>query len=251
MDMKITFTAQRRDDSLAIAKDVDALVINGLRFNFEAMAEGDMLPAHAVGTEWLAGPVVRAGGVLGLSLIWPHGSGEYVAPGPITVTADGPIAFASAGAPYAGVTPGAVDMARVVSANKVLADRRDAVWERIKAERTRRENGGVTAGGHWFQTDSDSRIKMLRLESKAVAALAAGGAATDVLTVAGQPINWKTTENGLVPMTVSLAQGIMTGIEVLDALAYTNAEVLRAQVMASAEPEAINITTGWPLVYGG
>jgi hypothetical protein len=124
------------------------------------------------------------------------------------------------------------------------------VWERIKAERSRRENGGVQAGGHWFQTDSDSRIKVLRLEAKAVAALAAGGAAADVLTVAGQPIHWKTTENVLVPMTVGLAQGIMLAIELLDALAYTWAEVLRAQVMASGEPEAIDITTGWPPVYG-
>lgn len=132
-----------------------------------------------------------------------------------------------------------------------LDQRRVTVWEQIKAERSRRENGGVLAGGHWFQTDSDSRIKVLRLEAKAVAALAAGGAAGDVLTVAGQPIYWKTTENGLVPMTVSLAQEIMTGIEVLDALAYTRAEVLRAQVMASADPEAIDLTTGWPPVYGG
>lgn len=132
-----------------------------------------------------------------------------------------------------------------------LEERRAAVWEQIKAERSRRENGGALAGGHWFQTDSDSRIKVLRLEAKAVAALAAGGAAGDVLTVAGQPIYWKTTENGLVPMTVSLAQEIMTGIEVLDALAYTRAEVLRAQVMASADPEAIDLTTGWPPVYGG
>lgn len=132
-----------------------------------------------------------------------------------------------------------------------IADRRAAVWEFIKEERSRREVGGIQAGGHWFQTDQDSRIKFLRLDAKATAAVAGGAQSTDVLTVAGQPIYWKTTENGLVPMTVELCQGIVTAVEVLDALAYGRAEVLRAQVMASEDPESIDITTGWPAIYQG
>ena len=130
-----------------------------------------------------------------------------------------------------------------------IADRRSLVWEQIKEERARREAGGIQAGGHWFQTDSDSRIKFLRLDAKASALIAAGGQSTDILTVAGQPIYWKTTENGLVPMTAALAQGIMAAVEILDALAYGRAEVLRAQVMASDNPESIDITTGWPTIY--
>lgn len=129
--------------------------------------------------------------------------------------------------------------------------RRAAAWAAVKAERSRRKDGGVQVSGHWFQTDSDSRIQLMRLDSKAVALLAGGGAPTDVLTVMGQPIPWKTTENGLVPMTAALAQNIVLAVEVLDAMAFGRAEVLRQQIEASESPELIDISTGWPVVYGG
>ena len=128
--------------------------------------------------------------------------------------------------------------------------RRAAVWEHVKAERKRRTEGGVMVSGHWFQTDSDSRIQFLRLDQKASAALAAGGQPTDMLTVAGQGIHWKTYDNGSVPMTVALAQGIALAVEVLDALAFARGEQLRAQIEVSEGPESIDITTGWPPVYG-
>ncbi len=132
-----------------------------------------------------------------------------------------------------------------------LAERRAVRWEQAKIERKRRTDGGVLVNTHWFQTDSDSRIQFLRLDQKASAALAAGGQPTDLLQVAGQPIYWKTYDNGLVPMTVSLAQGIAVGIEVLDALAFARGEQLRAQIEVSEDPESIDITAGWPPVFGG
>lgn len=130
-----------------------------------------------------------------------------------------------------------------------LTERRAAVWEQVKAERTRRVNGGAQVSGHWYHTDVDSRVQHMRLDAKAAALLAGGGSVEDVLTVAGQPVYWKTLSNGLVPMTAGLAQAIPVAIEVLDALAFARAETLRAQVEASEEPEAIDITTGWPAVY--
>lgn len=130
-----------------------------------------------------------------------------------------------------------------------LEQRRTSVWQQVKAERTRRVNGGAQAAGHWFHSDVDSRVQHMRLDTKASELLAAGGAAGDMLTVAGQPIYWKTLSNGLVPMTAGLAQSIVVAIEVLDALAFARAEALRAQVEASEDPEAIDITTGWPAVY--
>lgn len=133
---------------------------------------------------------------------------------------------------------------------KTLAERRAAVWSQIKAERTLRENGGVQAGGHWFQTDADSRIRFIRLDAKATAALAAGGTAATVLKVAGQDLHWKTAENGLVPMTAGLAQSIANAIENLDAAAFARGEILRAQVNASDNPELIDIASGWPAVLG-
>lgn len=130
-----------------------------------------------------------------------------------------------------------------------LAERRAAAWEKVKAERKRRTDGGVLVNTHWFQTDPDSRIQFLRLDQKASTALAAGGQPTDMLTVAGQDIYWKSYDNGLVPMTVALAQGIALAIEVLDALAFARGEQLRAQIEVSNDPESIDITTGWPPIY--
>lgn len=128
--------------------------------------------------------------------------------------------------------------------------RRAAVWERVKAERRRRQDGGVQVSGHWFQTDTESRIQLLRLDQKAGNTLTAGGQSTDMLTVAGQDIYWKTYDNGLVPMTVALAQGIVLAVEVLDALAFARGEQLRAQIEVSDDPESIDITAGWPVIYG-
>lgn len=131
-----------------------------------------------------------------------------------------------------------------------IEDRRAVRWGQVKAERKRRTEGGVLVVTHWFQTDSDSRIQFLRLDQKASAALAAGGQPTDMLTVAGQDIYWKTYDNGLVPMTVALAQGIALAVEVLDAMAFARGEQLRAQIEVSDNPESIDITTGWPGIYG-
>lgn len=132
-----------------------------------------------------------------------------------------------------------------------LQERRDRVWARVKMERAKRQDGGVLVSGHWFQSDQTSRIQLMRLDSKAFAVLAGGGAVGDQLTVAGQPLQWKTWENGLVPMTVGLAQTIASAVEILDAMAFTRGEVLRAQITASADPESIDITTGWPAIYTG
>lgn len=132
-----------------------------------------------------------------------------------------------------------------------LEDRRADAWERVKAERSRRVNGGVQVAGHWYHTDVDSRVQHMRLDAKAAALLADGGSVADILTVAGQPVYWKTLSNGLVPMTAGLAQAIPVGIETLDALAFARAETLRAQIEASEDPEAIDISAGWPAIYEG
>lgn len=132
-----------------------------------------------------------------------------------------------------------------------LGARREAVWEAVKAERKRRVSGGVQVAGHWYHTDVDSRVQHMRLDAKAAALLADGGSVEDVLTVAGQPVYWKTLSNGLVPMTAGLAQAIPAAIEVLDALAFARAEALRTQIEASEDPESIDISTGWPAIYEG
>lgn len=132
-----------------------------------------------------------------------------------------------------------------------LAERRAAAWERVKAERSRREYGGVLVSGHWFQTDPESQIKHQSNLIDAKDILAGGGTNTDLLTIGGQPVGWKTYDNGVVPLTVGLAVAIAGAIKVQTALAYARGQALYAQIMTSDDPESIDITTGWPPTYGG
>jgi len=75
--MKINLSPQRRDDQYTLAKQGDTLIINGGVFDFSQLAEGDILPADAIDSEFFAGDVTRTGGQLVLTLLLPHG---YPAP---------------------------------------------------------------------------------------------------------------------------------------------------------------------------
>lgn len=93
--MRISFSPQRRDDTLTLEKSSgDRLRINGELFNFNPLAEGDVIPAGAVPCDFIVGPVERIDGEIRLTLILPHGPNpsETVAfPEPITVNDDGPV----------------------------------------------------------------------------------------------------------------------------------------------------------------
>ena len=94
--MQITLTPQRRDDILTLVRSGDVLTINGEAFDFTVIPEGGTLPRAAVACDWLAGDVTRAGEVLHLTLILPHGADaplETRFPAPITLTGDGPVAL--------------------------------------------------------------------------------------------------------------------------------------------------------------
>lgn len=123
------------------------------------------------------------------------------------------------------------------------ATHRAIKWESIKAERSRRENGGVLAGGNWFHTDSDSRIKIMGL----------------VILGANIPADqvWKTMAkdgNGqpiFVPMNRDLANQIFLAVADLDKLTYAKAEQHRIAMEAAADPAVYDMTTGWPAIFGG
>ncbi len=133
MSLQIKFTPQRRDDTVTLSKSGDAVIINGLRFDFSSVSDGDTIPAQAVGTDWLAGPVVRDGGTLILSIIWPHGRDEHVSPEPITVTADGPISFDGAGEQVELIADGVVDVSKILPAT-LLADIKSAAQRSVDAD---------------------------------------------------------------------------------------------------------------------
>lgn len=93
--MKITFSPQRRDDTLSLEKTAgDRLRINGALFNFNPLNDGDVIPAGAIPCEWIVGPVEKLDGEVHLAVILPHGPNPSPAvafPEPVAVTADGPI----------------------------------------------------------------------------------------------------------------------------------------------------------------
>ena len=102
--MIISFSSQRRDDSLTLHVAGDVPTINGTAYDFGPLPEGAILPRDAVNCEWLASDVTRIGGRIHLTLILPHGPIPYPAPPeaaavlfpqPIHVTSNGPIALPS------------------------------------------------------------------------------------------------------------------------------------------------------------
>ncbi len=71
--MIIRLSPQRRDDSLTITKNLDALTINSEIYDFSELPEGAVLPAAAVNCEFIAGDVTRVDGQLIVHLLLPCG----------------------------------------------------------------------------------------------------------------------------------------------------------------------------------
>ena len=116
-----------------------------------------------------------------------------------------------------------------------LAARREAAWERIKAERDRRKSLGVKVGAHWYHSDADSRIQQLSLF---------------VMGASVPPVQWKTLTLSpppvFVTMTQAIAGGIFQGTIASDAAIFAAAEVHRVALEASDSPESYDIGSGWP-----
>lgn len=117
------------------------------------------------------------------------------------------------------------------------AEVRAAMWVAIKAERdSRTQQGGYQTGGHWFHSDNFSRTQQLGL----------------VLLGANIPpgLQWKTMSGAFVLMTQQLAGQVFAAAAASDTAMFAFAEGLRAQVDQAANPLAVDITTGWPAIYG-
>ena len=92
--MQIKLSPQRRDDTLTASKSGAVLTLNGEAFDFGPLPEGATLPAEAIDSDWIVGPVSRIDGELHLTLRLPQGANPSRAvafPEPIHVTEDGPI----------------------------------------------------------------------------------------------------------------------------------------------------------------
>lgn len=92
--MQITYLPVRMDHRPTFERQGDALLINGEVFDFAGVPDGATLPADAVASDFVAGPVERIDGVLHLSLILAHGAVapmETRAPVAVSVPSNGPI----------------------------------------------------------------------------------------------------------------------------------------------------------------
>jgi len=94
--MRISLFPYLCDFTLAATRAGDVLTLNGVEYDFSPLPEGATLPAEAIDSEWIVGPVSRIDGDLHLTLRLPHGpnpSRAVAFPEPIHVTEDGPIAL--------------------------------------------------------------------------------------------------------------------------------------------------------------
>lgn len=128
---------------------------------------------------------------------------------------------------------------------------REKAWEQIKAERDRRKAGGVLVDGHWFHSDTDSRIQWLGTKDSARDILAAGGATADMVYVDGVALFWKTMAGDFAPVDVALAFAVVDATKVLDKRLYAVAEQKRIEMEASPDPAAYDELTDWPEAFEG
>lgn len=94
--MHITLSPGRLDETLVASRAGDVLTLNGEAFDFGPLPENATLPAEAIDSDWIVGPVERIDGEIHLTLRLPHGpnpSRAVAFPQPLIVTEDGPIAL--------------------------------------------------------------------------------------------------------------------------------------------------------------
>lgn len=70
--MIIKLSPVRSDALLSVIKAGDALVINGVSFDFSRLKDGDTLPVTAISSEWITQDVMRNGAVIEFTLLMPH-----------------------------------------------------------------------------------------------------------------------------------------------------------------------------------
>ena len=116
------------------------------------------------------------------------------------------------------------------------AENQEKAWEAIKGERDRRKQVGVKAGGHWYHSDTESRIQQMYL----------------VMMGGSMPsgIMWKTLSTSgdsvFVEMTPAIAQAISTNMAANDIAVHAVAELHRVAMLASSDPAQYDFSSGWP-----
>lgn len=117
----------------------------------------------------------------------------------------------------------------------------------VDAERDRRIDGGFTFMGHTFQSRPSDRENVMGAAQLAIAAIGQGAQPGDLRWAdPGSDFVWIAADNALVPLdahtTVAMFQA---GIAFKSGLTF-HARALKDAIIASADPESIDIMDGWP-----
>jgi hypothetical protein len=92
--MDIKFMPQIRDARFELIKSGDTLTINGERFDFGRMKDGDTLPRASVASEWFMSDVEKVGDSLQFTMLLPipvKYSQEQAFPATLFSVPDGPV----------------------------------------------------------------------------------------------------------------------------------------------------------------
>ena len=129
-----------------------------------------------------------------------------------------------------------IDWTQLKTAENLSVEAQDKAWTAIKLERDRRKQAGVKVAGHWYHSDTESRIQQMHL----------------VMMGASMPpgIMWKTLSTGgdsvFVEMTPAIAQAISTNMAANDIAVHAVAEQHRVAMLASSDPAQYDFSSGWP-----
>lgn len=123
-----------------------------------------------------------------------------------------------------------------LSTEELAAQRAEKI-DAIKTERDRRtQQGGFKVGTDWFHSDLFSRVQQIGLT------MAGGGIPPG--------LQWKTMTGAKVSMNQSKSNQLFAAAMASDVAIFSHAENLIAQVNAAQYPETVDITAGWPEMFG-
>lgn len=143
---------------------------------------------------------------------------------------------------------------------RLIADARDFIWEKIKDYRQQRQYMGVlvTINGtdYWIHSDEASRSLHLGLVGAAI--LHIMRSFLDVVAVPLFPsgLQWKTMQTDssgnpvFIPLDWVAALQIFAADQSMTSLCFMRAEIHRMTLMYHPDPLNYDYTTGWPPVYG-
>lgn len=125
--------------------------------------------------------------------------------------------------------------------NENLAKKRAELWEIIKQKRLEATRTGVEV------TLLDGRVRHFHTDQ--VARQEYDGMGVTVILGNFEPRQWKTIENDWVQFDLDTFKLLVTAIKNKVDLDYRNAEVLKAQIDKSKNPETVDLDQGWSKAY--